>query len=168
MIMPRRLRRAVLTAHILSSVGWAGAVATVLTLAVIGLAGSDAQVARAAYIAMAPITRYILVPLAVAALLTGIVQALGTPWGLFRHYWIVAKLGLTVLATGVLLMYTPTVDHLAGLAATTGAGAEIRALAGSAVLHTAGGLLVLLLNTLLAVYKPRGRLPRGGRTAAVP
>jgi hypothetical protein len=37
-------------------------------------------------------TWIVIVPLSLAALLTGVVQSLGTPWGLFRHRWIVAKL----------------------------------------------------------------------------
>jgi hypothetical protein len=52
---------------------------------------------------------YVIVPLAVAALLTGLVMALGTPWGLFRHYWVLISLVLTILATVVLLLHMPTV-----------------------------------------------------------
>ncbi len=36
------------------------------------------------------------VPLLIAALLTGVVTALMSPWGLFRHSWVVKKLGLTL------------------------------------------------------------------------
>jgi hypothetical protein len=42
--------------------------------------------ARAAYLAMDLTSRFVIVPLARASLLTGLAQALGTPWGLFRHY----------------------------------------------------------------------------------
>ena len=50
---------------------------------------------------------FVIVPLAIASLLTGVVQALATPWGLFRHYWVVIKLFLTVFATLVLLASPP-------------------------------------------------------------
>ena len=98
--MTPRLRKFALTAHVVSSVGWLGAVAAFLALAVAGLTSRDAQVVRAAYLAMDLIARLVIVPAALASLLTGFVQSLGTPWGLFRHYWVLAKLLITVLADG--------------------------------------------------------------------
>ena len=88
------LRKALLTMHIVSSVGMLGAVAAFLVLAMVGLSANEPAV----YSAMDLITRYALVPLAWASLLIGLLQSLATPWGLFRHYWIVAKLVLTVLS----------------------------------------------------------------------
>ena len=41
---------------------------------------------RGAYLAMDLIGWFVIVPLSLASLLTGLVQALGTTWGLFRHY----------------------------------------------------------------------------------
>jgi hypothetical protein len=57
---------------------------------------------------------FVLVPLSLASLLTGLVQSLGTPWGLFRHYWVLFKLLINVLATIVLLMYMQTLTYLGG------------------------------------------------------
>lgn len=157
-------RRFVLTAHIASSVGWLGAVAAFLALAVVGLTGDDVELLRGAYLAMEPITRFALVPLALASLGTGIVQSLGTHWGLFRHYWVLVKFVLAIVAALVLLRYTQTIGHLAATAAdgTTPAG-ELRALAASPVVHAAGGLAVLLTTTVLSVYKPRGMTRYGRR-----
>ncbi len=158
MTMSPHLRKFALTAHIASSVGWLGAVAGFLALAVVGLTSQDAFTVRAAYLAMEPITRFVIVPLALAALLTGIVQSLGTPWGLLRHYWVLVKLILTVLATLVLLVQTEPIRKIADIAAqTTLSGAELREARMSLVVHSAGGLLVLLVTTLLSVYKPQGR-----------
>jgi DMSO/TMAO reductase YedYZ heme-binding membrane subunit len=75
----------VLTAHVVSSVGWLGGVAVFLALSVAGVTSEDPQVVRAAYIAMESIGWLVLVPLSLASLLTGLVQSLGTKWGLFRH-----------------------------------------------------------------------------------
>ena len=86
----------------------ARAVAGVLGLAVTGLASDDADAARAAYIAMESTAWFVLAPLAIASLLAGVVQGLGTRWGLLRHYWVVFKLVITVVATGVLLLYLQT------------------------------------------------------------
>jgi hypothetical protein len=77
--MPPHLRKVALTAHVVSSVGWLGAVAAFLALAVAGLTSQDAQMVRAAYLAMESIAWFVFVPLCVASLLTGLVQALGTP-----------------------------------------------------------------------------------------
>ena len=104
MTMSPGLRRIALTAHVTSSVGWLGAVLVFLGLAVVGLTHQDAPTVRGAYLVMEPAAWYVLVPLAVASLLTGLVQSLGTAWGLFRHYWVLFKLVITIFATLVLLM----------------------------------------------------------------
>lgn len=164
MIMKPGLRKLALTAHVASSVGWLGAVAGFLALAVAGLTSPEVQMLRAAYLAMEPITRFVIVPLALGSVLTGLVQALGTQWGLLRHYWVVVKLLLTIVATLVLLKYTRTIGHMAGMAADeTAPSAALRSLAGSPVLHASGALLVLLITTVLSVYKPRGMTPYGRR-----
>jgi hypothetical protein len=58
-----------------------------LVLGVAGLKSRDVEIVRSSYIAMNLIGRYAIVPLSFAALLTGVIQSLGTPWGLFRYYW---------------------------------------------------------------------------------
>lgn len=109
--MTPRLRKFALTAHVVSSVGWLGAVACVLALAVAGLTSQDAQTVRAVYPAMALAAWFVLLPLAIASFLTGIVQSLGTKWGLVRHYWVVVKLVINLLATVVLLLYMETLVY---------------------------------------------------------
>lgn len=162
--MPPRLRKLALTAHVTASVGWLGAVATFLALAVAGLVGHDAQRVRAAYVAMQTTTWFVIVPLSLASLLTGLVSSLGTPWGLFRHYWVVAKLLLTVLATVVLLLHTGPIDHVADAAAKADlSGDDLRPLRVQLAADAVAALLVLLAATVLAVYKPRGLTPYGRR-----
>lgn len=164
MTMTPRLRKFALTAHVTSSVGWLGAVAGFLALAVAGLNSQDAQVVRAAYLAMELTAWFVIVPLAFASLLTGIVQSLGTTWGLFRHYWVLAKLLLTVLATIVLLLQMEPISYAAGVAAeTTLSSADLREARMSLVVHAGGGLLVLLVPAALSVFKPRGRTRYGRR-----
>lgn len=161
MTMTPRLRKFVLTVHVASSVGWLGAAAGFLALAVAGQTSQDAQMVRAVYLAAEPITWFALVPLSLASLLTGIVQSLGTPWGLFRHYWVLFKLLLTVFATVILVQYTQTVSYLAGVATETDS-ADLGGLR-SYILHSGIGLLVLLVTTILSVYKPRGMTSYGWR-----
>jgi len=161
MTMTPALRKLALTAHVVSSVGWLGAVAAYLALAIAALSSAQPQIVRAAYLAMEPIAWAALIPLALASLLTGVVQALGTKWGLLRHWWVVMKLALTVFATFILLLHTPTtVGPLARLAEAN--RADPGALPGE-VLHARGGLLVLLAAAVLAIYKPPGMTQYGRR-----
>ncbi len=163
--MTPRWRRLALTAHITSSVGWLGAVAVFVALAVAGLTSRDVLVVRAAYVAMDWAGWFILVPLAFASFVSGTVQGLGTSWGLFRNYWVLAKLSLTVVATIVLLLYTRTLGLLAGLAAEPAlSGADLGQLRSpSPLVHAGAALLVLLLAVTLSVYKPRGLTRYGQR-----
>lgn len=155
------LRKFALTAHVITSVGWLGAVAGFLALTVVGLSSRDAQMVRAVYLTAEPVTWFAIVPLALASLATGLVQSLGTPWGLFRHYWVVFKLLLTVLATIVLMQYTQTVSYFAGVAAVQDS-TDLSGLR-SYLVHSGGALLVLLVTTALSVYKPRGLTRYGQR-----
>ena len=162
--MPPRLRTFALTAHVTASVGWLGAVASFLALAVAGLTSEDAQMVRAAYLAMELTTSFVIVPLSFASLLTGLVQALGTPWGLFRHYWILIKLLITILATILLLVHMQPVSYMASVAAETTLGSgELGRLRIQLVADAGAALLALLVATILSVYKPRGLTPYGQR-----
>lgn len=164
MLMAPVLRKFALTAHVTSSVGWLGAVGAFLALAIAGLSSQDAQIVRAAYLAMHLTTWFVIVPLSLAGLLTGIVQSLGTPWGLFRHYWIVTKLLLTVLATIVLLVHTQPIDRVAAIAAETTLGFDdLRQLRIQLVGDASAALFLLFVTTTLSVYKPWGMTPYGLR-----
>src|SRR5262245_1985900 len=104
MTMTPSLRKLALTMHVTSSVGLLGSIAAFIALSIAGLNSQDDQSIRASYLAMDLVARFIIVPLAFASLLTGLIQSLGTPWGLFRHYWVLAKLLITAFATTILLI----------------------------------------------------------------
>jgi hypothetical protein len=161
MTMTPRLRKFALTAHLTFSVGWIGAVIAYLALVVAAMTSRDSRTLQAVWIAMELIGWYVIVPLALAALLTGLVMALGTPWGLFRHYWVVLSLVLTILATIVLLVHMLTVSDVTGRAAET-PSAAVGGLPGEFV-HAGVGMLVLLVIQVLNMYKPRGMTPYGWR-----
>lgn len=158
------LRKFVRTAHITFTVGWLGAVAAFLTLGMAGLASRDSQIVSAAYLGMDLITRFVIVPLSLAPLLlTGPILSLGTPWGLFRHYWILVKLGINLLSTVILLVHLQPIAYLAGVASEGALSHADRSLQIQMVVASAAGLLALLAATGLAVYKPRGMTPYGWR-----
>ena len=111
---------------------------------------------------MEPAAQLILLPLAYASLVTGVVQSLGTNWGLFRHYWVLFKLLINVVATVILTTYMATFRYMAGVAADP--NADLSAVRNfSPVLHSILALFVLLVATVLAIYKPRGVTPYGWR-----
>ncbi len=161
--MGPRLRKFTLAVHLIVAVGWIGAVAAYMALDVAAATGRDAQRLLVAYLAMEQIAQYVIVPLALASLLTGLAVSLGTKWGLFRHYWVLISLMLTVIATAVLLVETRTISYMADVAADpTTSGDDLRAL-GSTLFHSVGGTVVLLVILVLNVYKPQGMTRYGWR-----
>jgi hypothetical protein len=165
MTMTPGLRKFALTVHVTFSVGWIGAVVAYLVLVVSAMTRQDAQTLRAAWIAIELTGWFAIVPLSLASLFTGLVMSLGTKWGLFRHYWVLFSLVLTVFATVVLLQHMQTVSYFAGIAAETDS-ADTRGLRDGLrgeLLHAGVGLLVLLVIQVLNVYKPRGMTPYGWR-----
>lgn len=173
------VRKLALTVHLVSSLGWIGAVIAYLALGLSARSTDDAQAILSAWIAMELTGWYVIVPLAVASLITGLLMSLATPWGLFRHYWVVISLALTLFSVVILLLHMPSVtattDSLraAGTAGTTGSAALSTAgergghggggARGGDLFHPGVGLVVLLVVTVLNVYKPRGLTPYGWR-----
>jgi hypothetical protein len=163
MTLSRGIRRFVLTAHITFAVGWLGAVAGFLALAIVGVTSQDSQTVRAVYLAMELITHFIIVPLSFAPLVTGPILSLGTPWGLFRHYWIIAKLIITILSTVILLIHMQPISYLsveAAKGALSSADVELQI---QMVIASTAALIALIVANVLAVYKPKGMTPYGWR-----
>ena len=147
MIMPPGLRKVILTVQVATSVGLLGAVASFLVLALTGLLSEAPQIAQATYPAMELITRDAIVPLAYAALLIGIVQSLGTSWGLFQPWWAVMKLLLTLFTILVLTLQLGNISKLAAAASLPAFGpTDLRQARMAIVLHSGVGLLVLLMH----------------------
>jgi hypothetical protein len=170
MTMGPRLRKLMLTIHLVVSVGWIGAVIAYLALDVAAVTDPGSETSRAAWAAMQLTAETVLVPLAVASLVTGLVMALGTPWGLLRHYWVVISFVLTTFAASVLILHMSDLSAMAqsgrsaeGHASGSGAHASAGAAARGDFLHAGGGLVVLLAVAVLNVYKPRGLTPYGWR-----
>lgn len=163
-MMTLRIRKTALLAHVTFSVGWLGSVAAYLALAAGGLAGNDADLARSAYMSMELIGWAVIVPFSLATLVSGLVQSLGTEWGLFRHYWITVKVLLASVGSLLLLLHMKVVGQMSGIARTTtlsvGDFSDIRI---KLVVHAAGGLLLLMAATILSIYKPWGMTAYGRR-----
>lgn len=165
MVMPPSWRKLGLLAHIVASVGWLGAVLASLALAVVGMTADDGHLVQAAYLVMQSLGWAILVPLSVLSLATGLIQALGTRWGLVRHYWVIVKLVMNLFATAILLLYMQTLAALETTARAWSGGnpAPLRDM--SPTLHSAGALILLLVAAVLSVYKPKGQTRYAQRRA---
>jgi hypothetical protein len=164
MILSLGWRKIWLTTHVMSSIGWFGAVVVFLTLALFGMISRNQELVRAAYLTMQLNAWFIIVPFAFVSLGSGIISSLGTKWGLFRYYWVLLKLVITTGATILLLVHTQAIDLLAGIAGKTAVldaypyGMQLKLVATSAAT-----VVVLIMLTGLAVYKPRGLTPYGQR-----
>ena len=164
MAMAPRLRKFALTAHVTSSVGWLGAVAGFLALAVAGLISRDTQTVRAVYLVMDLTAWYVIVPLCLASLLTGLVSSLSTTWGLFRHYWVLLKILITIPSSLMLLVHMQPISYIAGVAANTPLSiADLHGLKIQLVIESGAAVVVLLVATALSVYKPKGLTRYGWR-----
>ena len=167
MIASLALRRFVLTTHVTASVGWIGAVVVFLSLAALGLTSQESTTVRGVYLVMEHAAWLTLVPFAIASLVTGVVTSLITPWGLIRHYWVVFKLLITAFATVVLLIYMQTFRHMAVVAADPAAELDV-VRNPSPLVHAVLALLILLVATVLAIYKPQAVTPWGRRRGSMP
>ena len=166
--MSPRLRKLALTAHVTSSVGWMGAVAAFLALSISGRVSQSAEVVRGAYLATNLIGAAVIVPMSLASFLTGLLQGFGTRWGLFKYRWVTTKLGLTVLATALLMLHQFTAVAAAAkralaLPAEALTDAGFGALQTQLVIDAILAIVVLLVTTTLSIYKPWGLSAYGRR-----
>jgi hypothetical protein len=162
-MMRPAVRKLALAIHLSCSVGWLGAVVAYLALDVTVASSQDPSLVRASWVSMGLIVSWAIVPLAIASLLTGLVMSVGTKWGLFRHWWVLISLVLTIVAALVLLSEAGVVTRVAAIAAdpTTSDG-DLLALPPT-LLHSAGGSVVLVVVQFLNVFKPQGVTPYGWR-----
>lgn len=164
MTMRPRLSKLVLTTHVICSVGWFGAIAAYLAIAVAGLTSRNPRVVDGAYLMLGLTGWWVVLPAALGALLTGVVQGLGTRWGLLRHWWVLFKLALTLGATLLLLVHLQLTSRLATVAAAqTVSGDGYLGPQAQLVADAGYALGALGVATVLAVYKPKGMTRYGQR-----
>lgn len=143
-------RKFVLTAHIATAVGWLGVDLVLLTLGIAGLAGADPAVV---YPAQSLVGRVLFTPLCVLVWLIGVANAMLTPWGLARHWWVLVKLLLTTLMLGlVLFLLYPGLTEAGELAGDLPSRDRVNMVVAPAVSST-----LLVVATVLSTYKPWGR-----------
>lgn len=154
--LTRRARVALLTVHVAMSVGWVGLDGALVALEITGLSTVDPVTRAGIATAMGVVASRVLVPVVVISVISGLVLALSTQWGLVRYWWIVAKcvIAVTLTATGLLLLIPRLQQILDG----DGEPARMQTL-----IARSAALLLLLAATGLSVIKPWGKTPRGRR-----
>ncbi len=160
-----RWRKGALLLHILASVGWFGIAAATLVLTLSASGQDDPEVVRAAYRFHEQLVDTIARPAALATLGTGLVLSFGTPWGLTRYYWPLAKFVLTIATILITVLLSPAWISTAIAQADAVELGELSTvqnnLVGMAVFH----LVTIGLAAGLAIYKPGGRIRRGNTSA---
>ncbi len=143
-------RKALLTLHVVSAVGWLGADMVLLTLSIAGRNGADPAVV---YPAIGLVGSALLVPISVLSWLVGVVSGLVTRWGVLRHWWVVVKLGVTtILTTLVLFALWP------GLREATELGAALpQETRDQLLIAPSVSFVALVALTAISAYKPWGR-----------
>jgi len=148
-------RKLLLSLHIVTTVSILGTDLVLLTLGIAGLGGADP---RTIYPAAHLVSAWVVAPLALLALGTGLLLGVLTPWGLFRYWWVTIKLAITVLFVPVVLfILVPRLGTLASTVTTSASGALPIGQRVPLVLVPALASSLLVLNVLLAIFKPGGR-----------
>lgn len=155
-------KKLTLTLHVVLSLGWLGAVVAYVALAITGVSGTDVEKVRAAFLSMELVGWRVIVPLSIGGLASGLLMSATTQWGFFRHYWVIAKLAMTAVGTGILLAHMPRVSEMARIAEHAVPSlplADASMLPKQLLLHAAGGLVLLVVIATISVFKPWGKTP---------
>jgi uncharacterized membrane protein len=153
-------RKALTTLHVIASVTLLGHVFVVIALTLTARLSDDTGVVRATFRLEQLTVHTVGIPLALLALLTGITLSLVTPWGLFRHKWVVAKLVLLLatVACGIAAVRPWVADLVEETAAGTLTGSRLGPTVGLLLAASLAQSAALVLSTALSVYKPKGRI----------
>jgi hypothetical protein len=158
-------RKPLLVVHLSGAFGFLGSSLAVLALTAAGASGTAAATM---YPAAQMITTWLVIPLAIVAFAAGVTQALVSPWGLTKYWWVAIKLLITAVVT--IFIGLTIYPRIAGAAATA-LGHSTQPLTGgqrSRILSSWPIICgLLIINAFLGVYKPGWRLRKGQRSPDV-
>lgn len=164
LMLPQSWRKLLLSVHVAASVSVLGADLVLVVLGIASVGGADPVTI---YPAASLIGSWLLAPLALTALATGLTLGLLTPWGLFTYWWVTIKLAIVTVLTGaVLFVLVPALGATAD--AVTGptprllsAGERLPLLIAPVTAST-----LLLVALALAIFKPGWQLRSSGAAGA--
>jgi len=156
--MRPRTRKGVLVAHIVAAGAWIGLDVMLGVLVFTPLLTSDTAVAALCYQVM-PLLLWPILLSGLASLATGVVLGLGTHHGLVRHWWVLVKLVLNlVLTLLVVVLLGPGLDEAAEAGRQLAAGVPVDVDLSNLVYPPIVSGTSLVVATVLAVFKPWGRV----------
>lgn len=159
------LRKALLSAHVASSVGWLGAALCMFALAWTARFTGSRQLRDSTYDVMLLLTNAVVVPTALLALVTGVLSSVLTPWRLLSHWWVVVKFGITIVTAALSVFLLRPRVGIARHAAFVDDTATLSRAGHSLLAATTVSLSLYLFMTVISIYKPWGRTSRGRETS---
>ena len=161
-LLPPGPRKALLAVHVIVAVAWIGLDLCLLVLAVTAAVTDDPLLRRAAYLALGQLGGTLIIPVSVAALVTGIALAAGTRWGLVKYRWVLVSLLLTTpMTAAVIFAQLPLLQDAAHAAAThTSVAAAIGGKRFSVIIAASAEMVVLITVAVINTVKPWGRTRR--------
>jgi hypothetical protein len=148
--------KTMLVLHVLTSVGWFGLAVAIVFFWITAKATADEGLAHALYLTIAQLP-WLTVPAGLAAIVTGGLLGLGTRYGLVKHWWVIIKI---LIAAIVVITDGTLTGELAHAAAVNHTSEPV--LYGSSTAH----VIVLVLASVLSVFKPPGRTPWWSRRSS--
>ncbi|WP_255621678.1 hypothetical protein [Pseudonocardia sp. DSM 110487] len=158
--MRPRTRKGVLVAHIVAAGAWIGLDVMLGVLVFTPPLTSDPAVAALCYQAM-PLLFWPILVSGLTSLVTGVVLGMGTHHGLVRHWWVLVKLVLNIALTSlVVVLLGPGMAEAAEAGRRLAAGVPVDIDLSNMVFPPIVSGTSLVVATVLAVYKPWGRVRR--------
>ncbi|WP_217168407.1 DUF2269 family protein [Streptomyces sp. AC512_CC834] len=165
MKLSRPARRVSLVVHVVAAACWLGLTLGLLALGLTAATTASPVTVEASVRCMKLFADWLLLPLALLTLASGLVLALGTPWGLARHRWVFTKFWLTLATTtATVFALRPGVNS----AVTAVAAGESLPDAGDVLFGPVVSLSAYVLMTVISLLKPWGLTRRGRRLRAGP
>lgn len=160
--MRPRTRKATLVVHIVAAGAWIGIDVVLGVLVFTALPAADTGTAALSYQAL-PLLFWPMLTAAVVCLASGVALGLGTRYGLLRYWWVAVKLVLNVaLVTLIAVVLQPGLDEAAAHGRAVAAGGTASTGLSSLLFPPIVSTTALLVATVLAVYRPWGRIARRG------
>lgn len=150
-------RKALRVLHFIFTGGWVGGTAAMTFLSVLGASTTDVEVKRAVYLVMSRLDAAFIVPLVFGSIVSGVILAAKTPWGVFRYKWVGAKL---VLAVAMVIFAVSTVMRWVKRLADASANGDwggVASLDRSLVVAAIAFMFGLAAIIVIAVLKPWGK-----------
>ncbi|WP_235912122.1 hypothetical protein [Ruania zhangjianzhongii] len=158
-----KLRKTVLVVHVLAGGTWIGVDVIVAVLVLVGRFSNSPGTAGLAYHALGTFALIPMLTSGLTCLGTGLLLGWGTRWGLVRYRWVLVKLVITVvLCVLIVAALAPGMPEVVAHGEALAAGAGSTADMSNLFFPPAVSLVSLSFATVLAVFKPWGKVRRRG------